>query len=55
MLVFSTVDLAASRIHTGCKSNEEHKDGSLWIAVANGGRDGGEPLFWVTLFIVGMM
>jgi hypothetical protein len=35
---------------TGCQGNEEHKDGAFGIAVANGRRHGGEPLFGVALW-----
>jgi hypothetical protein len=43
-----------ARRPTRGESNEEHEDGSLWVTVANGGRDGGEPFLWVALLVIGM-
>jgi hypothetical protein len=34
---------------TGGEGNEEHEDGALWVSVANGRRDGGEPFLRVAL------
>jgi hypothetical protein len=36
------------------ESNKEHEDGSLWVTIANGGRDGGKPFLWVALLVVGI-
>jgi hypothetical protein len=37
---------------TGGEGNEEHEDGTLWVAVANGRRDGREPFFRVALLFM---
>ena len=35
--------------HTRCKSDEEHKNRTLWVAVANSRGHGWEPFIWVAL------
>lgn len=37
---------------TGSDGDEEHKYGAFRIAIANGGRDGGEPLIRVTVPLI---
>lgn len=36
-------------IRTRCNGNEDHEKGSLRVAIANGGGDGGEPLVRVVV------
>lgn len=34
---------------TGCEGNEQHEDGALRVTVANSGRHGRKPFFWISL------
>ena len=48
-LRFSNVLRVASELHTRCEGNKQHEDGTLGIAISNGGRDGRKPFLWVAL------
>lgn len=39
-------------VHTGGNGDKEHEKGPFGISVANGGRDGREPLVWIAVPLI---